>query len=136
MLVIGIVLVRFLLKNLANYLALYFITYLRNGLLKDLRNALYKKIISLPVAFFTEKRKGDLMARMASDVIEIQNSFLSILELLVREPLTILFTLLVMFNISVKLTLFVLVFIPLSGIIISLIGKQLRRQSDLSLIHI
>ena len=130
MLVIGIVLVLFLLKNLANYLALYFITYLRNGLLKDLRNALYKKIISLPVAFFTEKRKGDLMARMASDVIEIQNSFLSILELLVREPLTILFTLLVMFNISVKLTLFVLVFIPLSGIIISLIGKQLRRQSD------
>ncbi len=129
MLVIGLVLTLFLLKNLSNYFALYFITYLRNGLLMDLRNALYRKIISLPVAFFTEKRKGDLMARMASDVIEIQNSFLSILELIIREPLTIFFTLLVMFNISVKLTLFVLVFIPVSGILISFIGKQLRRKS-------
>jgi len=129
MLVIGLVLTLFLLKNLSNYFALYFITYLRNGLLMDLRNALYRKIISLPVAFFTEKRKGDLMARMASDVIEIQNSFLSILELIIREPLTIFFTLLVMFNISVKLTFFVLVFIPVSGILISFIGKQLRRKS-------
>ena len=129
--VIGLVLVLFFLKNLFNYFALYFIAFLRNGVLKDLRNSLYKKIISLPVGYFTEQRKGDLMARMASDVLEIQTSFLSVLELLIREPLTIIFTLLVMFNISWPLTLFVVVFIPTSGIIISIIGKQLRKKSDL-----
>ena len=129
--VIGLVLVLFFLKNLFNYFALYFIAFLRNGVLKDLRNSLYKKVISLPVGYFTEQRKGDLMARMASDVIEIQTSFLSVLELLIREPLTIIFTLLVMFNISWPLTLFVVIFIPTSGIIISIIGKQLRKKSDL-----
>ncbi len=129
--VIGLVLVLFFLKNLFNYFALYFIAFLRNGVLKDLRNSLYKKVISLPVGYFTEQRKGDLMARMASDVIEIQTSFLSVLELLIREPLTIIFTLLVMFNISWPLSLFVVIFIPTSGIIISIIGKQLRKKSDL-----
>ncbi len=129
--VIGLVLVLFFLKNLFNYFALYFIAFLRNGVLKDLRNSLYKKVISLPVGYFTEQRKGDLMARMASDVLEIQTSFLSVLELLIREPLTIIFTLLVMFNISWPLSLFVVIFIPTSGIIISIIGKQLRKKSDL-----
>ena len=62
-------------------MALYFITFLRNGVLKDVRNALYKKVLDLPIAFFTEKRKGDLMARISSDVLEVQVSFLSILDL-------------------------------------------------------
>ncbi len=127
--VIGLVLGLFFLKNISNYLALYFITYLRNGILKDLRNALYNKIITLPISFFNEKRKGDLMAKMTSDVTEVQQSFLSILELLVREPLTILFSLGAMLLFSFKLTLFVLLFIPISGLIISGIGKRLRRQS-------
>lgn len=128
-LVVGLVILLFFLKNLSNYLALYFITNLRNGILKDLRNALYHKIIELPVAYFTAKKKGDLMARMTTDVSEIQFSFLSILELLVREPLTILFSLLAMFFISVKLSLFVLLFIPLSGIVISSLGKRLKKHS-------
>ena len=127
--VIVIVLVTFLLKNLCNYFALFFITFLRNGILRDLRNALYRKIISLPVIFFSEKRKGDLMSRMTSDVSEIQVSFLSILEVLIRDPLTILFSLFFMLTISVELTLFVLVSIPLSGFIISYIGKRLKRDS-------
>ena len=127
--VIGLVLGLFFLKNISNYLALYFITYLRNGILKDLRNALYNKIITLPISFFNEKRKGDLMAKMTSDVTEVQQSFLSILELLVREPLTILFSLGAMLLFSFKLTLFVLLFIPISGLIISGIGKRLRKQS-------
>lgn len=127
--VIGLVLVLFFLKNLFNYFALFFITYFRNGVLKDLRNALYQKIISLPLGYFSEKRKGDLMARMTSDVTEIQTSFLSVLELLVREPLTILFTLAFMFSFSVKLSVFVLLFIPLSGIVISLLGKKLKKQA-------
>ncbi len=127
--VIGLVLLLFLLKNVFNYFALFFITYFRNGVLKDLRNALYKKILSLPVGYFSEKRKGDLMARMTSDVTEIQTSFLSVLELLVREPLTILFTLVFMFSFSVKLSVFVLLFIPLSGMVISILGKKLKKQA-------
>lgn len=128
-LVIGLVLLLFFLKNLANYFALFFITYFRNGILRDLRNAMYQKIIELPVGYFSEKRKGDLMARMTTDVTEIQTSFLSVLELLVREPLTIVFTLGFMLSFSVKLTLFVLFFIPISGIIISLLGKKLKKHA-------
>ena len=128
--VIGLVLSLFFLKNICNYLALYFITFLRNGIIKDLRNAIYVKIISLPISYFSEKKKGDLMAKITSDVTELQISFLSILELIVREPLTILFSLAAMFFFSVKLTLFVLFFIPISGLIISRIGKRLKGQSD------
>ncbi|TDQ29431.1 ABC transporter ATP-binding protein [Zeaxanthinibacter enoshimensis] len=129
-LVIGLVLFLFLLKNLFNYLAMYYITFLRNGVLKDVRNAMYRKIVDLPVSFYSEKRKGDVIARITSDVLEIQHSFLSILELIVREPLTILFTIIVMFFISVKLTIFVFIFIPLAGMIISAIGKSLKKKSD------
>ncbi len=129
-LVIGLVLFLFLFKNLFNYLAMYFITFLRNGVLKDIRNKLYHKIVDLPISYYSEKRKGDVIARITSDVLEIQHSFLSVLELIVREPLTILFTLIIMFGISTKLTLFVFIFIPIAGWIISLIGKSLKRQSD------
>lgn len=130
MLVIGLVIILFLLKNIFNYLAMYFITFLRNGVLKDLRNAIFKKITHLPISFFSEKRKGDTIARLSTDVLEIQVSFLSILELIVREPLTIIFTILMMLLISAKLTLFVFIFIPISGFIISRIGKSLKKKSD------
>ena len=130
MLTIGLILVLFLLKNTFNYFALFFITFLRNGILKDLRNDLFQKIIDLPISFFSEKRKGDTIARMTADVLEIQHSFLSILEVFIREPLTIVFTLILMFNIDVNLSLFVLLFIPISGLIISSIGKALKRKSD------
>ncbi|WP_086476553.1 ABC transporter ATP-binding protein [Arenibacter amylolyticus] len=129
-LVIGLVLVLFLLKNFFNYLAMYFITFLRNGVLKDIRNSMYQKIVDLPISFYSEKRKGDVIARITSDVLEIQHSFLSVLELIVREPLTIVFTILIMFGISTELTLFVFIFIPIAGMIISRIGKSLKRQSD------
>ena len=127
--VIVMVIILFFLKNIFNYLAMFFITFLRNGILKDIRNCLYSKTISLPLNFFTEKKKGDLMARISSDVLELQHSFLSILELIIRDPLTILFSLIVMFSFSTKLTFFVLVFIPLSGAIISQIGKSLKSKS-------
>ncbi len=125
-----LVIVTFLLKNFFSYLAMYFITFLRNGVLKDLRNELYKKTVELPVSYYSEKRKGDTIARITSDVLEIQHSFLSILELIVREPLMILFTIISMFLISTKLTIFVFIFIPVSGFLISLIGKSLKRKSD------
>ena len=130
LLVISLIIVLFLLKNIFNYLAMYFITFLRNGVLRDLRNKLYEKTVELPIAFFSEKRKGDIMARIGSDVLEIRVSFLSILELVVREPLTIVFTIVMMLIISAKLTLFVFIFIPVSGFIISRIGKSLKRKSD------
>ena len=119
LIMISVVIGTFLLKNVFNYLAMFFITFLRNGVLKDLRNDLYDKVIRLPIAFYSEKRKGDTIARLSSDVLEIQHSFLSILELIVREPLTILFTIGAMLAISPKLTIFVFVFIPVSGFIIS-----------------
>jgi len=127
--IIGIISL-FLLKNMFNYWAMYFITFLRNGILKDIRNAMYKKSIELPLSYFSEKRKGDMISRMTSDVLEIQHSFLSVLELLVREPLTILFTIIGMFFLSVELTLFVFIFIPISGFIISKVGKSLKKNSD------
>jgi subfamily B ATP-binding cassette protein MsbA len=119
----------FLLKNAFNYLALFFATFLRNGVLRDLRNAMYKKVIELPLSFYSEKRKGDVIARMSSDVNEVQNSYLSILELIVKEPLTIIFSIGLMVAISPKLTIFVFVFIPVSGYIISVIGKSLKKKS-------
>lgn len=118
----------FLLKNLSDYLAMFFITFLRNGVLRDMRNAMYKKTIELPLAFFSEKRKGDVIARISADVNEVQTSFLSILELIVKEPLTIIFTIAAMLSISVDLTLFVFIFIPVYGYVISLIGKQLKKN--------
>ena len=125
----GIVVLLFFLKNLFGYLAAYFITFLRNGVLKDLRDSLYSKILSLPISYFSEKKKGDTISRITADVNEVQFSFLSILELIVREPLTILFTIIFMVMISPKLTIFVFIFLPVSGFIISLIGKKLKAQS-------
>ncbi|WP_294961075.1 ABC transporter ATP-binding protein [uncultured Flavobacterium sp.] len=127
---VAIIISIFLLKNLADYLAMFFINFLRNGVLKDMRNALYKKTLELPLAFYSEKRKGDVISRISADVNEVQNSFLAILELIVKEPLTIVFTIATMLIISAKLTLFVFIFIPVSGYIISLIGKQLKKQSS------
>ena len=108
LLAVVLVIVTFLLKNLFNYLASYHITHLKNGVLRDLRQKMYYKIIDLPISYYSEKRKGDIMARMLGDVNEVQNSFFSILELIVKEPLTIVFTIIAMLNISVNLTLFVL----------------------------
>ncbi len=129
-LVIGIVIITFLFKNLFNFLASNHLLHLKNGVLKDLRNAMYVKIINLPVSYYSEKRKGDIMARMLGDVNECRNSFFSILELIVKEPMTIIFTLIAMISISFKLTIFVFIFIPVAGILISKIGKSLRTKSE------
>jgi subfamily B ATP-binding cassette protein MsbA len=127
--IVLIIIVLFLLKNLFGYLSLYFITFLRNGVLKDIRNEMFQKVVNLPISYFSEKRKGDTISRIASDVGEVQMSFLSVLELIVREPLTIIFAIVFMVIISAKLTLFVFVFIPISGFIISYIGKSLKKKS-------
>ncbi|MBQ0117779.1 MAG: ABC transporter ATP-binding protein [Flavobacterium sp.] len=129
MLTVGLVIFTFLLKNLFNYLGLQHLMKVKNGVLRDLRERMFSKIVELPVSYYSEKRKGDVMARMLGDVNEVQNSFFMILELIVKEPLTILFSIIAMLNISFKLTLFVFIFIPISGFIISKIGKSLKSKS-------
>ena len=128
--VIIVIIVSFLLKNLFNYLAIFFITYLRNGVVRDIQNNLYSKFLSFSSSFQTSNRKGDAISRITSDVSEIQRSFLAVLEMLIREPLTIIFALIAMMSISIKLTIYVLVFIPLTGWIISIIGKTLKSKSE------
>jgi subfamily B ATP-binding cassette protein MsbA len=127
--VISIIITTALLKNVCAYFASYHVTRLRTGVLRDIREKLYKKIINLPVSYYSERRKGDVMARMLGDINEVQNSFFQILELVVREPLTILFSIITMFIISPKLTFFVFAFIPISGFIISRVGKNLKAKS-------
>ena len=127
--VVGIVVILFFLKNISNYFALFFSTLIRNGVIMKLKKSIYNKIIILPLKYFSKNKKGDLISRMTSDVSEVQNSFLSIIEIFIRDPLTIFFTLGAMFIISFKLTIFVILFIPLSGFIISFIGKSLKRKS-------
>ena len=126
---VGIIVITFLLKNIFNYLSMFFITYLRNGVVKNIRNEIYNSIIRLSLSFYSEKKRGDIVARISSDVQELDNSFLSIFELIVKDPLMVIFTLISMFIISPKLSIFVIVFIPLCGFVISLVGKSLRRKS-------
>lgn len=119
----------FFFKNLFRYLAAFVLAFLRNGVVKDIRNDLYDKIVSLPISYFSEKRKGDIISRMSNDVKEIEMSFLTSLEAIFRDPLTIIITLAAMLSMSYKLTLFVLILLPISGIIISSLSKRLKASS-------
>ena len=119
----------FFLKNFFRYLASYVITFLRTGVVKDLRDNLYNKIVELPISYFTEKRKGDIIARMTVDVQEVENSILSSIQVIVREPLTVIIAISIMLYMSLKLTLFVFILLPVSGFIISSISKKLKAQS-------
>jgi subfamily B ATP-binding cassette protein MsbA len=130
LLTVALVISTFLFKNIFNYFASQHLTKVKNGVLHDLREKMYDKIISLPISYYSEKRKGDVMARMLGDINEVQNSFFMILELIVKEPLTIVFAIIAMMRISLELTLFVFIFIPISGFIISKIGKSLKSKSQ------
>ena len=125
-----LVLITFLLRNLFRYLALYFLAPIRNGIVHDLRLDLHKKTISLPISFFTEKRKGDLTARLTSDLVEIEWSIMSSIEMIFKDPLNIIIYLLTLIAISPQLTLFVIVLFPTTGIIIGVIGKALKKSSE------
>ncbi|RAJ16891.1 ABC transporter ATP-binding protein [Olleya aquimaris] len=127
--VIALVIITFLLKNLFGYLSMQHLMYLKNGILNDLRKDMYQKIINLPLSFYSKRQKGDVMARILGDINEMQNSFFIALELVIREPATIIFSLIFMFTFSWKLTLFVLFFIPIAGFLISRIGKSLKSNS-------
>ncbi|MBV6403305.1 MAG: ABC transporter ATP-binding protein [Flavobacteriales bacterium] len=118
----------FLLKNLLRYFALWAIGILRNRAVRDLRNEVYDKILDLPMRFHTGERKGNTIARITGDVQEVEFSIMNYIEMVFREPLTILLSLALMIGISWKLTLIALLLLPLSGLLIGRIGKSLRKE--------
>ncbi len=120
------------LKNFFIYLAIYLLSPIRNGILRQIRNDLFNKTISLPISFFTEERKGDLISRMTNDINEVEWSIISVLEVFIKEPLTILFFLAYMFVVSPQLTVFLFLFLPLSGLLIGRISKSLRKSSNIA----
>ena len=125
-----LVLITFFFRNLFRYLSLYFLTPIRNGVVHDMRMDLHKKVISLPLPFFTEKRKGDITSRMTSDLVEIEWSIMSSLEMLFKDPLNIVVYLATLVFISPQLTTFVILLLPVTGLIIGVIGKSLKKSSD------
>lgn len=124
-----LIVVAFFLKNLFRYLALYAITPLRNGITKDLRKALHDKILELPISFFTEQRKGDVISRMTTDLKEIEWSVLMIIEMIFREPITIISTLFFLVMMSPDLTVFVFILLPVVALVVTSIGKSLKKSS-------
>jgi len=118
------------LKNIFLYLSYYVLNPLKNAVVNKLREDLYDKVLRLPIGFFSEKRKGDLMSRMTSDVGEVEGSVVGTLEGWIRDPLTIIVTLTVLLLISAQLTLFILVLIPLLGLVIGRVTKSLKRHSQ------
>ncbi len=120
----------YLLKNFFRYMGMFFIAPIRNGVVRDLRNDLYNKVLILPLAYFSEQRKGDIISRMSSDVLEVEWSILSSLEAVFREPLTIILFVLALFLLSPALTVFVLIMLPISAILIGLIGRSLKKSSE------
>ncbi len=117
------------LKNLFGYFANYFMAPLRNGIVKDIRNKIYKKVLNLHIGFFSEEKKGDIISRMTTDVQEFEWSAMSSIEMIFRDPILIIIFLSTLLFINPTLTLFILTLLPISGFIIGTIGKKLRKSS-------
>jgi len=124
-----LIVVMFLLKNLFRYLAMFFLAPLRNGVVQDLRNDVFKRILILPLSYFSEQKKGDILSRMTNDVKEVEWSIMSSIEMIFREPLTIISFIITLFIISPKLTFSVMILLPVTGFIIAQVGKSLRKTS-------
>jgi len=118
-----------LFKNLFRYISLYFLASIRTGVIKDIRNSLFTKLLDLPVSYYSDERKGDIISKMTSDVGEIEISVMRSLEMLFRDPIAIIVYLATLFVMSFNLTLFVLVLLPITGGLIGWIGKSLRKTS-------
>ncbi len=117
------------LKTGTTFLSSYFIIPMRSGIVRDIRNYMYDKILQLPISFFTDAHKGDVMARMTGDVAEIENSIMSSLDMFFKNPIMIIVCLSMMIIISWQLTIFVFILLPLAGLVMGRIGKRLKRQS-------
>ncbi len=117
------------LKVGVTYLCSYIIIPMRSGIVRDIRNYVFDKMVTLPISFFTAARKGDVMARMSGDVAEIENSIMQSLDMMFKNPISIIVYLTIMVLLSWKLTVFVLILLPLAGMVMGRVGKALKRQS-------
>ncbi|MCX6310946.1 MAG: ABC transporter ATP-binding protein [Bacteroidetes bacterium] len=120
----------FFFKALFRYLGMFFLAPIRNGVVKDLRNSIYKKTLDLPLSYYSDERKGDIMSRITSDVQEVEWSVMSSLEMIFRDPINIIILLGVLIYVSPQLTLVAFVLLPIAALLISLIGKSLKRSSS------
>ena len=126
------VIIAFFLKNFSKYFALYFVAPLRNCVVRDIRVAMHDKILALPIAYFSEKRKGDIVSRMTGDLKEIEWSVTMVIEVIFREPIMIIGSLAILFYMSTPLTLFVLILLPVVSFVVTAIGKSLKKSSGLA----
>lgn len=117
------------LKNLCRYLALFYIAQIRNGVMRDIRNGMYEKAVSLPLSYYSKEKKGDIIARMSNDVQEIEWTIMTSIEMIFKDPISMVAYFAVMLVISPKLTLFVFILLPVTGFIIGRIGKSLKETS-------
>ena len=127
--ILGVATLLFILKNACRYLGGVFLAFIKNGVERDLRTSIHAKVLDLPLAFFTEKHKGDIVARLTTDITEIQWAFMSSIQRMIQDPLMILSTILLLVVLSPKLTLFVVVLIPVTGFVITAVGNTLKRPS-------
>ncbi len=125
----AVVLLSIILKNVFLYLSMYFLNPIRNNIINDMRTQMYTKILALPIGYFSEQRKGDIMSRLTNDLSDVEGSTVSVLETIFREPIMIFFFLLYLVILSPQLTLFLIIFLPISGLIIGRIGRSLKKQS-------
>ncbi|RPG53918.1 MAG: ABC transporter ATP-binding protein [Flavobacteriales bacterium TMED84] len=125
-----VILISFLFRNLFRYLALYFMVPIRNGVINDIRVVINKKLLSIPIKSIEKRKKGDLLSRISNDLIEIEWSIMSTLEMLFKDPITIIIFLIALLTLSFKLTLLVIIMFPIVGFIIGYIGKQLQKDSE------
>ncbi len=128
MISVGII-IMFFFKNVFRYLAMWVLSPLRNGVIRDLRNAIYAKLLILPLSYYSGKKKGDLIARATNDVQDVEWTIMGSLEMIFRDSLTVIAYMTTLFIISTKLTLVMLIILPVAGLVIGKIGKSLRRKS-------
>ncbi len=124
-----VVVIAITLKNIFAYLALYVLNPIRNSIINDMRSDMFHKILNLPIGYFSEQRKGDLMSRLTNDLNAIEYSTVSFLEVIFREPITILILIAAMIKLSPELSLFLLLFLPVIGFVIGRVGRSLKRVS-------
>ena len=124
-----VVLLAVILKNVFLYLSMYYLNPIRNNIINDMRTSMYKKILALPIGYFSDQRKGDIMSRLTNDLGEVEGSTVGVLETVFREPISIILFFIYLVMLSPQLTLFLIIFMPLSGLIIGRIGRSLKKQS-------
>lgn len=118
-----------ILKNLCTYLSMYFLNPIRNRILNDMRRNMYQKILQLPVGYFSEQRKGDVMSKLSNDLADVEGSTISVMESIFREPIVVIFSMVWLVVLSPQLTLFLLVFLPVAGFVLGRIGRSLKKQN-------